>query len=237
MNIIFMGTPDFAAESLKAIIEKGHNIMAVVTNPDRPKGRGMKMIATPVKEVATQKNIPVYQPLKVRGNEEFIEKLKSLNPDVICVVAYGKILPKEILDIPKYGCINVHASLLPKLRGGAPIHKAIIEGYDKTGITIMYMDEAMDSGDIITQKETIITDEDNLESLHDRLSIMGRELLLETLPSIFDKTNNRVKQDLSCVTYAYNIKREEEHINFSKTKKEVFLDYGRSVWRIRKETD
>ena len=145
MNIIFMGTPDFAKESLEAICEAGYNVIAVVTNPDKPKGRGMKMVASPVKEYAISKNIPVYQPTKIKNNIEFIEKIKKLNPDIICVVAYGKILPKEILDIPKYGCVNVHGSLLPKYRGAAPIQWAVLNGDKKTGITTMYMDVGMDT--------------------------------------------------------------------------------------------
>lgn len=217
-KIVFMGTPDFAVNILEGLIEN-YDVIAVVSQPDKKVGRKQVLTETPVKKVALENNILVLQPENIRKDYQAIIDLK---PDIIVTCAYGQIIPKELLECPEYGCINVHASLLPKLRGGAPIHKAIIEGYDKTGITIMYMDEAMDSGDIITQKETIITDEDNLESLHDRLSIMGRELLLETLPSIFARTNNRVKQELSCVTYAYNIKREEEHIDFSKTKREVF---------------
>jgi len=149
LNILFMGTPDFAKESLECLYNAKYNILGVVTNVDKPKGRGMKMVYTPVKEYAIEKNIPVYQPEKVRNNTEFIEKMKSLNPDVICVVAYGKILPKEILDIPKYGCINVHASLLPKYRGAAPIQWAVLNGDEETGVSTMYMDVGMDTGDII----------------------------------------------------------------------------------------
>ena len=152
LNILFMGTPDFAKESLEAIYHAKHNIIGVVTNPDKPKGRGMKLIPSPVKEFAIEKNIPVYQPLKVRNNAEFIEEIKSLNPDVICVVAYGKILPKEILDIPRLGCINVHGSLLPQYRGAAPIQWAVINGDKQTGITTMYMDIGMDTGDMILKE-------------------------------------------------------------------------------------
>ncbi len=152
MNIVFMGTPDFAKESLEAIYKKGHNIQAVVTNPDKPKGRGMKMIASPVKEFALSKNIPVYQPIKVKNNLELIEQIQKLNPDVICVVAYGKILPKEILDIPQYGCINVHGSLLPKYRGAAPIQWAVLNGYKLTGVTTMYMVIGMYTGDMILKE-------------------------------------------------------------------------------------
>ena len=217
-KIVFMGTPDFAVNILEGLIDN-YDVIAVVSQPDKRVGRKQFLTETPVKKVALKNNILVLQPENIRVDYQAIIDLK---PDIIVTCAYGQIIPKELLECPEYGCINVHASLLPKLRGGAPIHKAIIEGYNKTGITIMYMDEAMDSGEIITQKETKITDDDNLESLHDRLSIIGRELLLETLPSIFGKTNNRVKQNPSEVTYAYNIKREEEHINFSKTKREVF---------------
>ena len=194
MNIIFMGTPDFAAESLKSIIENGHNVMAIVTNPDRPKGRGMKMIATPVKEVAIEKKISVYQPLKIRGNEEFIEKLKSLTPDVICVVAYGKILPKEILDIPKYGCINVHASLLPKYRGAAPIQWAVLNGDKTTGVTTMYMDVGMDTGDMILKEEVQIGEDETTGELWDRLSVIGGNLLVKTLEEIEKGTAKRIPQ-------------------------------------------
>ena len=164
-------------------------------------------------------NIVCFQPIKIR--EEYQEIL-DLNPDIIVTCAYGQIIPKEILDYPRLGCINVHASLLPKLRGGAPIHKSIIDGYSKTGITIMYMDVKMDNGDIISQRETVITDDDNLESVHERLSLMGKELLLDTLPSIIDGTNSRIPQNEDEVTYAWNIKREEEKIDFNKTRREVF---------------
>ena len=189
MRILFMGTPDFALESLKCLCKANYEIIGVVTNVDKPKGRGMKMIATPVKEYALEKGFEVYQPEKVKNNVEFINEIKTLNPDLIVVVAYGKILPKEILDIPKYGCINVHASLLPKLRGGAPIHRAIINGYTKTGITIMYMAEGMDDGDIITQSEIEITETDTASTLHDKLSVLGSKLLIETLPSILNGTS------------------------------------------------
>lgn len=167
MRIVFMGTPDFAEESLKKIYEAKHEILAVVTNPDRPKGRGMKMISTPVKQYAIEKNLKVIQPEKIRNNVEFIEEIKKLNPDVICVVAYGKILPKEILEIPTFGCINVHASLLPKYRGAAPIQWAILNGDKTTGVTTMYMDEGMDTGDIILKKEVSINDNQTTGELWD----------------------------------------------------------------------
>ena len=148
MKIVFMGTPDFAEESLRAVYEAGYEILTVVTNPDRPQGRGMKMSISPVKKFAEEKGLPILQPEKVRKNEEFISKIRELKPDVICVVAYGKILPKEILEIPKYGCINVHGSLLPKYRGAAPIQWAVLNGDKETGITTMYMDVGMDTGDM-----------------------------------------------------------------------------------------
>ena len=218
MKVIFMGTPDFAVPVLEGLIEN-YEVILVVSQPDKRVGRKQELKNTPIKEVALKHNIPVFQPVKIREDYEEIIKLK---PDIIVTCAYGQIIPKVILDCPKLGCINVHASLLPKLRGGAPIHKALIDGYDKTGITIMYMDVKMDDGDIISQKEIEITDNDNLESLHDKLSIMGKELLLETLPSIIDGTNKRIKQNEEEVTFAYNIEREEEHIDFNKTSREVF---------------
>ena len=169
-----MGTPDFAKESLESIYNAGHNILGVVTNPDKPKGRGMKMAFSPVKEFAISKNINVYQPIKVRKNEEFIEEIKKINPDLICVVAYGKILPKEILKIPKYGCINVHASILPKYRGAAPIQWAVINGDKTTGVTTMFMDEGMDTGDILLKEETAISDDETTGELWEKLSKIGR---------------------------------------------------------------
>ncbi len=153
LKILFMGTPDFAKESLESIFDAGHNIIGVVTNPDKPKGRGLKMMASPVKEFALEKNLKIYQPVKVKNNEEFINEIKDLKPDVICVVAYGKILPKDILEIPKYGCINVHASLLPKDRGAAPIQWAVINGEKTTGVTTKYMEEGMDTGDMLLKQE------------------------------------------------------------------------------------
>ncbi len=218
MKVVFMGTPDFAVNVLQGLIDN-YEVVGVVSQPDKKVGRKQILTNTPVKELALKYNIPVFQPVKIK---EDYNDILALEPDIIITCAYGQIIPKAILDYPRLGCINVHASLLPKLRGGAPIHKAIIDGYKKTGITIMYMDVKMDNGDIISQNETEILDSDNLESLHDRLSIMGRDLLLETLPSIIEGTNNRIKQDEDEVTYAYNIKREEEHIDFNKSNREVF---------------
>ena len=194
MKIVFMGTPDFAEKSLEDVYNAGHEILAVVTNPDRPKGRGMKMVASPVKEFAISKELKIYQPEKVRKNIEFIEEIKALEPDVICVVAYGKILPKEILEIPKLGCINVHGSLLPKYRGAAPIQWAVINGEKVTGVTTMYMDVGMDTGDMILKEETEIAPDETTGELWDRLAKIGADLLVKTLEQIENKTAPRIPQ-------------------------------------------
>ena len=218
MKIVFMGTPDFAVPVLEGLIEN-YEVVLVVSQPDKKVGRHQVLTNTPIKEVALKNNIEVFQPVKIK---EDYQKIIDINPDLIVTCAYGQIIPKELLDCPRLGCINVHASLLPNLRGGAPIHKAIIDGYDKTGITIMYMDVKMDNGDIISQREIEILDSYNLEDLHDKLSVIGKELLLDTMPSIIDGSNNRIKQDEELVTYAYNIQREEEHIDFNKSSREIF---------------
>ena len=194
MRVIFMGTPDFAKESLEGIYNAKHEILAVATNQDKPKGRGMKMIPTPVKEFALEKELKIFQPEKVKNNTDFINEIKKLNPDIICVVAYGKILPKEILEIPKLGCINVHASLLPKYRGAAPIQWAILNGDKVTGVTTMYMDEGMDTGDMILKKEVEIGENETTGELWDRLSKIGGKLLVETLEQIQSGTAPREKQ-------------------------------------------
>lgn len=194
MKIIFMGTPDFARDSLEAVYNAGYEIIRVVTNPDRPKGRGMKMIPSPVKEFALEKELKIYQPEKVKNNIEFIDEIKSLNPDVICVVAYGKILPEEILNIPKLGCINVHGSLLPKYRGAAPIQWAILNGDKETGVTTMYMDKGMDTGDMILKEKVTIGEDETTGELWDRLSKIGGELLVKTLEQIEARTAPREKQ-------------------------------------------
>lgn len=195
MKIVFMGTPDFAKESLEALYNAKYDILAVVTNPDRPKGRGMKMLPSPVKEFAQEKEIKIYQPEKIRKNEEFIKEIKNLNPDVICVVAYGKILPKEILEIPKLGCINVHGSLLPKYRGSAPIQWAILNGDKETGVTTMYMDEGMDTGDMILKEKVQIGEDETTGELWDRLAKIGGDLLVRTLEQIENNTVKRQKQE------------------------------------------
>lgn len=194
MKILFMGTPDFAKESLEAVYNEKYEILGVVTNPDKPKGRGMKMIASPVKQFAEEIGLKVYQPIKVRNNLEFIEEIKALEPDVICVVAYGKILPKELLEIPKLGCINVHGSLLPQYRGAAPIQWAVLNGDKKTGITTMYMDVGMDTGDMILKQEVEIGEDETTGELWNRLSKIGGELLVKTLQQIEDGTAPRTKQ-------------------------------------------
>ena len=217
-KVVFMGTPDFAVPILEGLIEN-YDVIGVVSQPDKRVGRKQELVNTPIKEVALKNNIPVFQPIKIR--EEY-QEIIDLGADIIVTCAYGQIIPKEILDAPRLGCINVHGSLLPKLRGGAPIHWAIINGEKKTGMTIMYMDVKMDSGDIISQRETDILDTDNLESLYDRMSLIGRDLLLDTLPSIIDGTNSRTKQNEEEVTFGFNVKREEEHIDFNKSTKDVF---------------
>ena len=221
IKVVFMGTPDFARESLKALVEANINVVGVFTNPDKPSGRGMKLKMSEVKEYAISKDIPVYQPLKVRNNEEVIKTLKELNPDFIVVVAYGKILPKEVLEIPRLGCINVHGSLLPNLRGAAPIQWSIINGDSVTGVTTMYMDEGMDTGDMLLKAEIDITDEDNLETVYDKLKVVGGELLVKTLNGIVNNSIIRVKQEGEA-TYAPMINKDTLKIDFNKTGREIF---------------
>lgn len=226
-NVIFMGTPDFAVPILEMLIENT-NVIMVVSQPDKQVGRHRELVPTPVKKVAVENNIPVFQPTKIK---EDYERIISLKPDLIITCAFGQILPKELLDAPRLGCINVHASLLPRLRGGAPIHHAIIDGEEKTGVTIMYMDVKMDTGDIISSQEYFIKDNDNVGILHDELSKIGTELLKNTLPSIIEGTNNRTPQNHEQATYAYNISREDEHINFNNTAKDIYnLVRGLNPW-------
>ena len=221
MKIIFMGTPDFAATSLETLINSNYNIEAVVTNTDKPKGRGMKMLYTPVKEVALSKDIPIFQPEKVRNNTEFINKIKEINPDVICVVAYGKILPKEILNIPKYGCINVHASILPKYRGAAPIQWAILNGDKETGVTTMYMDVGMDTGDMILTQKVQIGENETTGELWNRLSKIGANLLVETLKQIEQGIAPRIPQG-NDYTMAPMLEKEMSKIDWeNKTAEEI----------------
>ena len=217
-KVVFMGTPEFAVPILEALIENT-NVILVVTQPDKEVGRKKEIKFSPIKEVALKNNIEVFQPIKIKKDFKHILDLK---PDIIITCAYGQIIPNELLFTPKYKAINVHASLLPKLRGGAPIHHAIIDGYDKTGVTIMYMNDKMDEGDIIAQEEIKIEDADNVGTLHDKLSILGKDLLIKSLPSIFDGTSKKIMQNNEEATYGYNIKREEELIDFSKSSREVF---------------
>lgn len=229
IKIAFMGTPEFAVPVLEGLI-KNYNVGLVVTQPDKLVGRHQELKYSPIKELAIANNIEVFQPIKIRDD---YQKILDFQPDIIITCAYGQIIPKVLLETPRFGCINVHASLLPKLRGGAPIHKALIDGYNKTGITIMYMDETMDTGDIISQKEYQIKDTDNVGILHDVLSKIGAELLLETLPSIINNTNLRIPQNSQEATYAYNIKREEEHIEFNKTAREIYNQVrGLNPWPL-----
>ena len=221
LNIVFMGTPDFARDSLKALVEAGHNIKLVVTNPDKPKGRGMKMIASDVKIYAEEHNLKVVQPLRVKNNPEFVQELKEINPDIICVVAYGKIIPKEILDIPKYGCINVHGSLLPKYRGAAPIQWAVLNGDKETGITTMFMDEGMDTGDMILKEVVKIEEDETTGELWDRLSLIGGKLLIKTIEQIENNTFKREKQPDE-FTIAPMLKKEIAKIDWdNKTSQEL----------------
>lgn len=213
-----MGTPDFAVSILEALIQHQYNVIAVISQPDKPTGRKQKVLPTPVKEVALQHGIPVFQPIKIRKEYNFIADLK---PDLIVTCAYGQIVPKEVLEMPTHGCINVHASLLPKLRGGAPIHHALLRGFETTGITIMQMSEKMDAGPLYASKECKILKQDNLESLYNKLKKIGANLLMETLPSILAGLKP-IPQDEAGVTYAFNIKREEEKINWLTTSTEIF---------------
>lgn len=215
-NIVFMGTPDFSVPVLKMLIENT-NVLLVVTQPDKIVGKDKTVSFNPIKKLALEENIPVFQPMRIRKD---FEKLKNLDIDLIVTCAYGQIIPKEVLDMPKYGCINVHASILPKYRGSAPIQWCLFNNDDVTGVTIMYMDEGMDTGDIIKIKEIPILDSDNVGTLHDKLSKLGCNLLLEVLPTIFNKTNDRIKQGNN-YTMAPMIKREDERLDFNEEGKKI----------------
>jgi methionyl-tRNA formyltransferase len=232
MKIIFMGTPDFAVPCLDALIENGYEVVAVVTQPDRPKGRKGELTSSPVKVAALRHNLPVLQPEKVR-TEESLAEIDSYGADLLITAAYGQLLPKRLLDMPRLGCINVHASLLPRWRGGAPIHKCILEGDKESGVTIMRMVQALDAGDMISQVVVPITDEDTVSSLHDKLSAAGSKLLIETLPSIKNGTHTETPQDESLVTYAPNIKREDEKIDWSKDARTLYNQVrGLNSWPV-----
>lgn len=231
-KIIFMGTPDFSVPILQQIIQDGYDVIGVVTQPDRPVGRKKVLTPPPVKVEAVKHGIPVYQPEKIREKGE-LEKILALHPDLIVTAAYGQILPKELLDAPKFGCINVHASLLPELRGGAPIHYAIMQGKKKTGVTIMYMVEKLDAGDMLTRVEVEITDEDNVGTMHDKLSQAGANLLKETLPLLLEGKLTPIPQNHDKATFAANIKREQEKIDWTKTGEEIFNQIrGLNPWPV-----
>lgn len=231
-KIVFMGTPDFSVPVLRSVIQAGYEVIAVVTQPDRPVGRKKVLTPPPVKVEAQKHGIPVLQPEKVK-NKEDLQAVLNLEPELIITAAFGQILPKPLLDAPKYGCINVHASLLPELRGGAPIHYSIIQGKEKTGITIMYMAEKLDAGDILTQVEVEIAKDDTVGSLHDKLSEAGSKLLLETLPPLLKGDLLPKQQDENLATFAYNIKREEEKIQWSKPAIEIYNHIrGMNPWPV-----
>jgi len=220
MKIMFMGTPDFAVECLKSLTDAGHNVVSVVTTPDKPRGRGHKMCPTQVGEYAQNQNIKVYKPINLK-KETFEDILKSENPEVIVVVAYGKILPPYVLSFPKYGCINVHASLLPKYRGAAPIQRSIIDGDKVTGVTTMYMAEGLDTGDMLLKSEVTIEDDDNFETLHDKLAQSGARLIVETLSRIQKGTLVPQKQDDALSCYAHMITKETLVIDWNKKAVEI----------------
>ncbi len=220
MRILFMGTPDFALGSLRALYEAGENIIGVVTQPDKPKGRGYELTPPPVKVYAVEKGLPVYQPQTLKG-EDFAALLDTLAPDMIIVVAYGKILPENVINYPKFGCINVHGSLLPEYRGAAPMQRAIIDGKGKTGITTMYMDKGLDTGDMLIKAECPIYENDNFEDIHDRLMELGAATLLDTVGAIREGRAARIKQDDSLANYAAKIEKADCIIDFSCSSKKV----------------
>lgn len=230
MKIIFMGTPEFAVASLQALIDSEHDVIAVVAQPDKPKGRGRNLAPPPTKILAEQHNIAVLQPEKIR-TEEFLSQLQDFSPDLICVTAYGKILPKSILDLPRHGCINVHASLLPKYRGAAPINWSIVKGETETGVTTMLMDEGMDTGDMLLKKAIRIEDEDDAGSLSEKLSQLGGSLLLETISQLQEGKLTPVKQDESEATYAPMLKKSDGEIDWGKPAQEIWnLIRGMNPW-------
>ncbi|MFI3330078.1 MAG: methionyl-tRNA formyltransferase [bacterium] len=218
MKIIFMGTPEFSAPILQSLIDK-YEVVLVITQPDKVVGRKKEIVFSPVKETALKNNIEVFQPVNIKEDVDYVN---SFNADLLVTAAYGQIIPTAILHHPNHKSINVHASLLPKLRGGAPIHKSIIEGHEKTGVTIMYMEKKMDSGDILAQAELPILDTDNTTILFEKLSVIGNDLLLETIPKLIDNKITPIKQNDEEVTFAYNIKHEEQFINWNKTSREIF---------------
>ena len=224
MNIVFMGTPDFAVPSLKALADAGENVTAVFTQPDKPKGRGYKMVPTPVRKAALEMNIPVYQPLSLRKGEDAetaFNILKENAPDLIVVVAYGQILPEEILSLPKHGCINVHGSLLPEYRGAAPMQWCLLNGEKKTGVTTMMMDKGLDTGDMLVKSEIEIGENETFAELHDRLALCGAETLLKTLEKLKNGTLTRTPQDDSLSTYSPMITKNMSLIDFNEPARKI----------------
>lgn len=218
-RIVFMGTPDFSVPVLRSLADSEYEVVLVVTQPDRPKGRKKVITPSPVKEAAESLGIPVFQPERLKNQ---YEEILQTSPDLIVTAAYGQLLPNELLEAPPYGCINVHASFLPELRGGAPIHHAIIQGKQETGITIMYMVEKLDAGDILTQVTVPITKTDHVGILHDKLSQAGASLLMETIPKLFHEELTPVKQDEEKATFAANIRREDEWIDWKKSSTDIY---------------
>ncbi|MBY7143685.1 methionyl-tRNA formyltransferase [Virgibacillus sp. NKC19-3] len=218
-RIVFMGTPDFSVPILRALVKSEYDVVLVVSQPDRPKGRKRVITPSPVKTEAEKHHIPVFQPEKLKDN---YEEILTYEPDVIITAAYGQILPNALLETPEHGCINVHASLLPELRGGAPIHYAILQGKEETGISLMYMAEKLDAGDILAQQAVPIDREDHAGSLHAKLSEVGANLLMESLPNIFNGNIKPIKQDESKATFAMNIKREQEKVDWTKSNVEIY---------------
>ncbi|MBR5000411.1 MAG: methionyl-tRNA formyltransferase [Firmicutes bacterium] len=236
MRIIYMGTPDFAVPALEALAKSEHDVVAVVTQPDKARDRGKKVQFTPVKEKALEYDIPVYQPEKVKTNEEFYQQLVELAPDLIVVAAYGKILPLSILELPKYGCVNIHASLLPKYRGAAPIHRSIINGDKTTGVTLMYMAEGMDTGDMIAKAETEIGLK-TVEMMHEELADMGAKLLMETLPQLLDGTAPREPQKEEEATHAPMVFKQDGVLDYTKSAEALCcLVRGMNSWPVASTT-
>lgn len=231
-SLVFMGTPEFSVPILTMLHEEGYSILAVVTQPDRPVGRKKVLTPTPVKKEALRLGLPVIQPEKLKDSPQ-LDEILSLQPDLVVTAAFGQLLPKEILEAPKYGCLNVHASLLPAYRGGAPIHQAVIDGQTETGVTIMYMAQKLDAGDIISQKSIPIEQSDTTGDLFEKLSVVGRDLLKETLPTIINGSNARIVQDESLVTFARNISREQERIDWKQSAQDIYnLVRGLNPWPV-----
>ncbi|RNB91206.1 methionyl-tRNA formyltransferase [Brevibacillus fluminis] len=232
VRILFMGTPDFAVASLEALLSAGYRVIGVVTQPDRPVGRKQVMTPPPVKEAALRHGLSVYQPEKIK-EEDALAEVMATEPDLIVTAAYGQILPKRLLDAPRHGCINVHASLLPKYRGGAPIHKCIVEGEKESGVTIMYMVEALDAGDMLSRVVVPIEENDNVGMLHDKLAEAGSQLLVETLPKLLNGELVAEPQDHAQATFAPNIKRTDERIDWSKTAEQIYNQIrGLNPWPV-----